>query len=197
MTRNPGVIIMIITSLLLGSATYIVRLAEGPAGMPHSRYIWNQMWVTFTQATTGYGESVPVTHIGRGACVIVMVSMPIIIAFITASTTKSLNLTPDEGQLMMGIDANRLRLRLLSVAATLIQRWWRGLGDKGGGHGPREGLGAIGEAHVQRLALTRDLFRAGQELKRFYLHNKGWSGNELPPPPPHTHSTAQHNTAQQ
>ena len=51
-------------------------------------------------ATTGYGESVPVTHIGRFAAVVLMLFMPIIIAFITASTTKSLNLTPDESELM-------------------------------------------------------------------------------------------------
>ena len=38
--------------------------------MPHSKYLWNQMWITFTQATTGYGESVPVTHIGRFAAVL-------------------------------------------------------------------------------------------------------------------------------
>jgi len=96
MTRNPGAIIMTIVALLLSSTTYIVRIAEGPAAMPHSKYMWNQLWVTLTQATTGYGESVPVTHIGRAAVVVVMLFMPLIIAFITASTTKSLNLTPDE-----------------------------------------------------------------------------------------------------
>jgi hypothetical protein len=81
------------------------------------------MWVTFTQATTGYGESVPITHIGRAAAVVVMLFMPIVIAFITASTTKALNLTSDESTLMRGIDANRLRLRLLSAAASIIQLW--------------------------------------------------------------------------
>jgi hypothetical protein len=58
MTRNPGAIITCLVALLLSSTTYIVRIAEGPAAMPHSKYIWNQMWVTLTQATTGYGESV-------------------------------------------------------------------------------------------------------------------------------------------
>lgn len=45
---------------------------------------------------------VPVTHAGRAAAVVLMLFMPIIIAFITASTTKSLNLTPDETTLMRG-----------------------------------------------------------------------------------------------
>jgi hypothetical protein len=58
MTRNPGFFILTIVGLLIISTTYLVRLSEGPARQPHSRYLWNQMWVTFTQATTGYGESV-------------------------------------------------------------------------------------------------------------------------------------------
>jgi hypothetical protein len=58
MTRNPGFFIMTIVGILICSTTYLVRLAEGPAQQPHSKYVWNQMWVTFTQATTGYGESV-------------------------------------------------------------------------------------------------------------------------------------------
>ena len=50
----------------------------------------------------------PVTHIGRAACVVVMLFMPIIIAFITASTTKKISLTPDEATLMVNIDSNHL-----------------------------------------------------------------------------------------
>ena len=49
MTRNPLKIILLMVALLLGSTTYIVRIAEGPAGQAHSKYLWNQMWVTFTQ----------------------------------------------------------------------------------------------------------------------------------------------------
>jgi|NorSeaMetagenome_1021524.scaffolds.fasta_scaffold82564_1 hypothetical protein len=54
-----------------------------------------------------------------------MLCMPIIIAFITASTMKKINLTPDELTLMTGIDANRLRVRVLASAALIVQCWWR------------------------------------------------------------------------
>lgn len=114
-------------------------------------------------ATTGYGESVPVTHIGRFAAVVLMLFMPIIIAFITASTTKSLNLTPDESELMSRIDANRLRLRLLSSAASLIQDWWR----KQSG-----GAGAIDGGRMTTLTMIHEMYHAGQELKKFYTYHK-------------------------
>ena len=65
------------------------------------------------------------THIGRAACVVVMLFMPIIIAFITASTTKKISLTPDEATLMVNIDSNHLRVRVLVAAASMLQLWWR------------------------------------------------------------------------
>jgi hypothetical protein len=42
MTRNPGLLIMMMVGLLLSSTTYIVRLAEGPAYMPHSQVCCTQ-----------------------------------------------------------------------------------------------------------------------------------------------------------
>ena len=113
-------------------------------------------------ATTGYGESVPVTHIGRFAAVVLMLFMPIIIAFITASTTKSLNLTPDESELMSRIDANRLRLRILSSAASLIQDWWR----------KQSGEGAMDGGRMTTLTMIHEMYHAGQELKKFYTYHK-------------------------
>ena len=47
MTRNPGSIVLFVIFLLLGSMSYIMRIAEGPAYMPHSIYIWDQMYGNF------------------------------------------------------------------------------------------------------------------------------------------------------
>ena len=103
---------------------------------------------------------VPVTHIGRAACVVVMLFMPIIIAFITASTTKSLNLTPDEAVLMLGIDSNQLRVRFLSSAASLVQHWWRfrrfSRASASHMHGGRDA-----EHSLRMLELVRQLYTAG------------------------------------
>jgi len=162
MTRNPRKMIGTFVLLLLSSCTYIVRIAEGPAAMPHSKYIWNQMWVAITQATTGYGESVPVTHIGRFACIVVMLFMPIIIALMTASTTKALNLSPDEALLMQGIDKNRKRVRVLTAAASLVQHWWRGVSSTHGSSVDRH----------KNMQLVREMYIAAHELKSFYVTSK-------------------------
>ncbi len=98
---------------------------------------------------------VPVTHIGRAACVVVMLFMPIIIAFITASTTKKITLTPDEATLMVSIDSNHLRVRVLAAAASMLQLWWR---RRGGG-----GAQSLPQGVVM-MRLTRDFFVAGSLL---------------------------------
>ena len=88
---------------------------------------------------------------------------------------------------MKGIDANRLRVKVLSAAARLIQHWWRQWGGAAGGtqwggaagaQGRRERPAGVDDRHAERLALVRDLFRAGHELQRFYLHNRGCCADE-------------------
>jgi hypothetical protein len=108
-------------------------------------------------------SQVPVTHIGRAACVVVMLFMPIIIAFITASTTKSLNLTPDEAVLMLGIDSNHLRVRFLSCAACLVQHWWRfrRLSRARGFQGSHTHVGRDTDHSLRMLELVRQLYTAG------------------------------------
>ena len=67
---------------------------------------------------------VPVTHPGRAATVVLMLFMPIIIAFITASTTKSLNLTPDESNLMRGHQVPHARTQGLPASVRGLWRYW-------------------------------------------------------------------------
>jgi len=84
--------------------------------------------------------------------VVVMLFMPIIIAFITASTTKKISLTPDEATLMVNIDSNHLRVRVLAAAAAMLQLWWR---RRGGGEAQTPTQGIV------MMQLTRDFFVAG------------------------------------
>ena len=50
---------------------------------------------------------------------------PIIVAFITASITQTLQLSEDEQFLLNKMDLNHLRCRVLESAARIIQLWWR------------------------------------------------------------------------
>eukprot|EP00960_Hanusia_phi_P029221 747845-Hanusia_phi.AAC.6 len=157
MTRNPGSIVLFVVFLLLGSMTYIMRIAEGPAYMPHSVYIWDQIrCISVADASIGYSSSVPKTHIGRMAAVVVMLWMPLIIAFITASTTKKLNLNPDEEKMMVSIDNNRLKMIAMNSAARVIQFWWRKLSQS-----DRFNKKKFNPRHqeLKRLELMRKLYK--------------------------------------
>ena len=94
--RNPVSTILSALSILLITQTYLLRLAEGPAYTPHSVYVWDAVWVVFSQATTAYGAAPPATHIGRLAVVIATMCMPLVIATMTSLSTRALMLTPDE-----------------------------------------------------------------------------------------------------
>jgi hypothetical protein len=72
-----------------------------------------------------------------------------------------------------GIDCNRLRMRLMSSAACLIQHWWRGVARfVRSRHRYREEDREAADRQLVTLKLIRELYLAGQELKKFYTHNK-------------------------
>ena len=50
--RNPVTTICGFLTMLFCTQTYLLRIFEGPAYQPHSVYVWDCLWVIFTQATT-------------------------------------------------------------------------------------------------------------------------------------------------
>eukprot|EP00960_Hanusia_phi_P073687 768066-Hanusia_phi.AAC.5 len=50
---------------------------------------------------------------------------PIIVAFITASITQTLQMSEDEAFIMQKMDHNHLRFKVLNTASKIIQLWWR------------------------------------------------------------------------
>jgi len=124
--RHPVEIISALTLSIIVTITYFIRIAEGPAYQKHSTYIWDQMWIVYVTLTTvGYGNIVPVTHFGRFAACIAMAVGPIIVAFITASITQTLQMSEDEAFIMQKMDHNHLRFKVLNTASKIIQLWWR------------------------------------------------------------------------
>lgn len=123
--RNPVTTICGFLTMLFCTQTYLLRIFEGPAYQPHSVYVWDCLWVIFTQATTGYGAAPPSTHLGRLAAVIATMCMPVIIATMTSLSTRSLMLTADEQNMMVRIDRNRLHARAMVAAVRVLQFWFR------------------------------------------------------------------------
>ena len=123
--RNPVTTICGILLMLLSTQTYLLRIFEGPAYQPHSVYVWDCLWVIFTQATTGYGAEPPSTHLGRLTAVMATMCMPVVIATMTSLSTRSLMLTADEQNMMVRIDRNRLHARAMVAAVKVLQFWYR------------------------------------------------------------------------
>jgi len=76
---------------------YLVRIAEAPANIDHV-YFWNQLWLIVVTATsTGYGDLYPVTHLGRGVCILAMIIgillTAVLITTVTPSTPYNLDLS--------------------------------------------------------------------------------------------------------
>jgi hypothetical protein len=72
---------------------YLVRIAEAPANEEHV-YFWNQLWLIVVTATsTGYGDLYPVTHLGRGVCILAMI-IGIVLTAVLITTVVLLTLLP-------------------------------------------------------------------------------------------------------
>lgn len=64
-------------------------------------------------------------------------------------------------------------MRLLSSAASLVQHWWRGVARQVRSRGRfREDDREQADRQMMTLKLIREFYVAGQELKKFYIHNK-------------------------
>jgi len=155
MAASPAIILLFCVTLLHGSTSYLVRIAEGPAGLPHSKYYWDQIWLIITQASTGEGKMFPQTHAGRFATVVSIFGMPLIMALVTANVTRRMNLSGEEMRLMLSIEHNKYKMKVFSCAAKMIQRWWRS----------REGVGA--DVAMQTMLLVGEFYKAGNVLYRF------------------------------
>jgi len=125
-SRQPLRVIGVFAVTLISVVSYLIRLAEGPAGQDHSGPMLDQVWfVIVSLTTTGYGDIVPSTDVGRVAAVFVMAIGPVVTAFITATTTRSLSLTGDEQQMVRKLDGNKIKLQVVENATLLIQLWWK------------------------------------------------------------------------
>ena len=64
--EKPLRMILTLILTLIFSISYFIRVAEGPAAQAHSVYWWDQIWYVFVSiTTTGYGDFVAKTHMGR------------------------------------------------------------------------------------------------------------------------------------
>ena len=124
--RNPGLIIMLAWLVLICTCAVVIRVSESTAGVDSSPYVWDQLWLVITTATTtGYGDLVPQTHFGRFGSVVCMVSGPVLVSVMTATLSRSMTLSRREELVMKTLDEDALRADLQDSACRMLQIWWR------------------------------------------------------------------------
>ena len=120
--RRPGATVCLLFLVVIAVAAYAIRAAEAPDNAYHSTYFWNQLWlVVVTASTVGYGDNVPVTHVGRFVCVAVMAVGAVLVAMMTAAATEFLNFSAHEETLCRHADAARRRRQLTDTCAAYMQ----------------------------------------------------------------------------
>lgn len=122
--KYPVRVISCVVGVLYLSVCYLMRMTEGPAYQPHSDDWWDQMWITITQGTTGYGGTEPRSQWGRFCAVLMMFIGPMTVSFVTATTTKNITLSQDENAMLQTLRRNNHKAKLMDAAVRLIQFWW-------------------------------------------------------------------------
>lgn len=96
--------------------------------VPNSKLnLWASLWLgAQTQSSIGYGDVLPLTHIGRICCIFLPLLGYFFMSQLVNSLESLLGVTHKEKKIMQKIwDHCVVRLRLEDISAVLIQRRWK------------------------------------------------------------------------
>ncbi|CAG9316137.1 unnamed protein product [Blepharisma stoltei] len=130
-------------------------------GIPDTKfsYFWNSFWnISITEATVGYGEYVPLSHLGRIICVSSAIYGMFMYSLIIINVNEKVKLSDKELLLYKRMKYKHKIARFLApISARLIQKWWR--------------LDALRKKGVPRL---KEAIGFHVELKRFRYEKTLW-----------------------
>jgi hypothetical protein len=111
--RQPGFLVALMLFLCAACGAYLIRIGETPANPEHSEYVWNNLWLSMLALTTSdYGAVAPVTHYGRGICVLLMVMGPLLLASLAFSVSVGLTLSPLEQDISIKLAHDHIMARV-------------------------------------------------------------------------------------
>ena len=125
--RHPilsSILLFTLSTLILGILLNIYE--RSLVGSPFV-YIWNAFWIiSYTQSTIGYGDIVPLTHLGR-ACVVLCTFVGVFLySYIILIVRNKTELTNTELKLYSEVKYMAKGIKILrGQSIVLIQSWWR------------------------------------------------------------------------
>jgi hypothetical protein len=125
--RQPYLGAGVLASFIVILSGILMRVFERSVSDSFS-YAWNGLWlIGITISTVGYGDIVPLTHIGRFICTVSAISGLYALSYAVNSVQGSFVISNSSEQSIATALAYRMKLthNTKRMASTLIQRWWR------------------------------------------------------------------------
>ena len=124
--KTPLLSISTLVCGLFMVSAYCMRVAESSTNEVHSKYYWNNIWlVVVTFCTVGYGDTYPLTHLGRMVAVIVMGCGIVIASVMTAALMRYIELSRSEKRLVQSSDLDRARRYAMVASVNFLQYTFR------------------------------------------------------------------------
>ena len=155
MKTQPHVLLIKVWALLALLGGVALRTFENYVPGNKLDTLWSSFWaVVVPETTIGYGDMVPLTHMGRVTIVIAIAGGMAVYSYTITITHRYIDLSSSESQLYGSLVYSTESYRLRKPAAVMIQRWWGYLHNRWEGAPSLVSL-AKANVHLRRFRLMR------------------------------------------